>query len=404
MTKRFVSLLLVLAIVLLPACGKASKAWQEQYDLGVKYLTEGNYKEAILAFTAAIELDPKQPDAYVGRADAYMGSAELLASGSNASDPAVREQIQRCYECAEADYAEAVKLVEDGKKAELNLDVLKSRLEDAAAKQMEIPPEDQIPAYDPEAEAEQTPAEEEATEEEVPEEEPVEETPVVPQADPAEVDEAIGLYASLLQNNLTPLSWNNEYYEMTAGDLIGTEPTAIEGVWGYPYGINAMLLTDLNDDGLPELMLQAGEVEQELYIFTVRDGKIHCTGHGWLDNQNGTCVLSLYTNAEGRTVAVSDGGAGTGAGNAYFMYYTNPEDLSMRQTDFRAYDDFDGTNFVKVYKNGDQDITEEEYNALRSEFYTQMTPKAILQFLPIGPQPADILRTLVTEWQASLSN
>lgn len=39
-------------------------SWQEQYDLGVRYLSEGNYEEAIIAFTAAIEIDPKQPDAY----------------------------------------------------------------------------------------------------------------------------------------------------------------------------------------------------------------------------------------------------------------------------------------------------------------------------------------------------
>lgn len=44
--------------------------WQEQYDLGVRYLSEGNYEEAIIAFTSAIEIDPKQAQAYVGRGDA----------------------------------------------------------------------------------------------------------------------------------------------------------------------------------------------------------------------------------------------------------------------------------------------------------------------------------------------
>lgn len=38
--------------------------YQEQYDLGMKYLTDGNYEEAIIAFTAAIELEPKNADAY----------------------------------------------------------------------------------------------------------------------------------------------------------------------------------------------------------------------------------------------------------------------------------------------------------------------------------------------------
>ena len=72
--KRVFSLLLVLALTLsLCACGDNSAKWQEQYDLGQKYLTDGNYEEAILAFTAAIEIDPKRAPAYVGRGDAYLG-------------------------------------------------------------------------------------------------------------------------------------------------------------------------------------------------------------------------------------------------------------------------------------------------------------------------------------------
>lgn len=50
--------------------------WQEQYDLGIRYLSEGNYEEAIIAFTTAIELDPKQASAYVGRGNAYILSDE----------------------------------------------------------------------------------------------------------------------------------------------------------------------------------------------------------------------------------------------------------------------------------------------------------------------------------------
>ena len=51
-------------------------AWQEQYDLGVRYLSEGKYEEAIIAFTAAIEIDPKRPEAYVGRGDAYAAAGD----------------------------------------------------------------------------------------------------------------------------------------------------------------------------------------------------------------------------------------------------------------------------------------------------------------------------------------
>ena len=76
--KRICSWLLTLALVLgLCACGQSAEAkWQEQYDLGVRYLSEGNYEEAIIAFTAAIDIVPKRPEAYIGRGDAYARSGD----------------------------------------------------------------------------------------------------------------------------------------------------------------------------------------------------------------------------------------------------------------------------------------------------------------------------------------
>ena len=54
------------------ACGKSTlEKWQEQYDLGMRYLEEQNYEEAIVAFTAAIEIDPQNADAYFALADVY---------------------------------------------------------------------------------------------------------------------------------------------------------------------------------------------------------------------------------------------------------------------------------------------------------------------------------------------
>lgn len=65
-------------VLLLCACGQRGPTWQEQYDLGLRYLSEGNYEEAILAFTAAIEIDPKQALSYVGRGDAYICFGETV--------------------------------------------------------------------------------------------------------------------------------------------------------------------------------------------------------------------------------------------------------------------------------------------------------------------------------------
>ncbi len=55
-------------------------SWQTQYDLGMKYLSEGNYEEAVIAFTAAIELEPKKADAYLGMADVYIAQNNFDAA------------------------------------------------------------------------------------------------------------------------------------------------------------------------------------------------------------------------------------------------------------------------------------------------------------------------------------
>lgn len=70
--KSELSIVIVLCFFFaLVACQKRP-TWQEQYDLGMRYLSESNYEEAILAFTMAIEIDPNNALAYVGRADAYV--------------------------------------------------------------------------------------------------------------------------------------------------------------------------------------------------------------------------------------------------------------------------------------------------------------------------------------------
>ncbi len=45
----------------------------KQLDLGQQYLLNLEYEEAVAAFEIAIEIEPKNVDAYMGMAEAYIG-------------------------------------------------------------------------------------------------------------------------------------------------------------------------------------------------------------------------------------------------------------------------------------------------------------------------------------------
>lgn len=91
--KRVMPLFVAWVLVLgLCACGTESKnlsepelGYQDYYDLGVRYLSEGNYEEAIIAFTAAIEIEPNRAEAYVGRGKAYYLSGNTAENLSAAA-------------------------------------------------------------------------------------------------------------------------------------------------------------------------------------------------------------------------------------------------------------------------------------------------------------------------------
>ena len=91
-------LVLVGLALLLSAC-KKQVTWKEQYDLGMKYLEEGSYQEAVTAFQQAIALDANQQSVYIGTADAYLG---LTQSGDEGLD------IAKCCDTAEQNYQKAL--------------------------------------------------------------------------------------------------------------------------------------------------------------------------------------------------------------------------------------------------------------------------------------------------------
>ena len=80
--KKIIPLILSLVMMLsFTACGtKAEATWQEHYDLGLKYVNEAKYDEAVLEFTKALEIDPKQAPVYIALAEVYVRQENYTAA------------------------------------------------------------------------------------------------------------------------------------------------------------------------------------------------------------------------------------------------------------------------------------------------------------------------------------
>lgn len=289
-----------------------------------------------------------------------------------------------------------------GKKNKASMsDAVEERLEESRNEKQEE--EEEVSEAEPEEEAaseEETEATEEPVMEAVPEE-PEEAAPPVAEDPKPDVTEACTLLAELMQTSLIPLDWNEEYYEMVSAPVLATEPAALEGTWGAnPYAVSAAVVTDANDDGYPELILQAGEVEQMFYVFTVRDGAVHCTGFGMLDNQRGEPVLVEYRDMEKDcTVLVSEGEAGSGAGNYYFLCWIDASDLSGREAEFCGFDEYsEEKGFYPVYRYQGEEISDEEYESLLEEFYAPLMQKAEHSFTPLGADAAGTVAQMLYLW------
>jgi len=62
----------VIIVIAVSASGDSKAKTKEKMDLGMKYLSELNYEQAIVAFNEAIEIDPKNVDAYIRLAEVYV--------------------------------------------------------------------------------------------------------------------------------------------------------------------------------------------------------------------------------------------------------------------------------------------------------------------------------------------
>lgn len=70
-------LLVAVVVALATNLGQEKIDIAEQLSLGEKYLLEMDYEKAILAFNKVIKVDPRNVKAYLGLADAYVGTGDI---------------------------------------------------------------------------------------------------------------------------------------------------------------------------------------------------------------------------------------------------------------------------------------------------------------------------------------
>lgn len=123
---------LIIAIVALVAAAVAgalfaghlyqrNQEFKSLLETGLRYLEDGEYREAILAFDAAIEIKPKSMEAYLGRGDARVGLGEYddavddytQALSLKNDDPEIYLGLANAYmELGDVD--KALRVLEDG--------------------------------------------------------------------------------------------------------------------------------------------------------------------------------------------------------------------------------------------------------------------------------------------------
>jgi len=114
MKRRLRIILAFILVICLTACAGTEKRWQEQYELGLRYLSDGQYEPAILAFNAAIEIDEKRSEGYFSRGQAYYGLSSAVEENADIELfqglETLEEKMLFCYEQAIRDYEKAIEL------------------------------------------------------------------------------------------------------------------------------------------------------------------------------------------------------------------------------------------------------------------------------------------------------
>ena len=269
-----------------------ASGWQEKYDLGVRYLNDGNYEEAVLAFTAAIEIDPKNPDGYERRANAYWNLAE---SG-----------MTQDYQLAAEDFEAAMQYGEE-------TDTLRRRAADAYYGAGDY--EKAEPYYNALLETDDS----------------ILECLINCYLELGKEQEA----TTLLQQRYTE-SGDTKYLQM----LCGIWPQEVLQGYGEilgANGTNGFVIIDLDADGVPELI--CGEIDTkgmseqlaltDYTLYTWQDGQAVELYHGWVDTWINPDICITTSGA------IVNAGHGTSAG--YCLQYVRWDGVQIEQHDFWSY-------------------------------------------------------------------
>ena len=321
-------ILFIVFALLLCACGKKGPTWQEQYDLGMKYLNTGDYEEAVTAFKVAISIDAKQQPAYVGAADAYVGMA---GSGNESID------ADKCYAAAEENYRKALDIDSETEEVYEKLADMYMKKEDSD-KTKEVIEEAKKEGQ------EGTWAEEILTK--------------LDEEQKAQEEAASG-------------EWKQAYLDYIAENRI--------------YGIGGRnedtvyVLININDDAIPELYIGYGFTYAGSVLCTYTDGKfvtqdMWVYGFSYLEGQNLFCDSGghmdvywdkLYKIEDGQIVMVADGEYNVEFdtyGEPIYQYYWDNERMDSEA----AYKNqlnrvFDTSKAVNIYD-------EAEYDSVRGRY------------------------------------
>lgn len=120
---KFVLIAAILTVFLSACQNSTEQQIAEQLELGTRYLNEGDYEEAVIAFQKVISVDKKNVAAYLGMADAYIGlnkldmAKEILESGlSEVDDEQLRKKLEEVLRLIEEEHSEEAE--KDGSMAE----------------------------------------------------------------------------------------------------------------------------------------------------------------------------------------------------------------------------------------------------------------------------------------------